>query len=36
MKLVMNDGNEVIGSIDTLAAKMSYYPSMAKALGKKV
>ena len=35
VKLVMNDGNEVIGSIDTLAAKMSYYPSMAKALGKK-
>lgn len=35
VRLVMNDGNEVIGSIDTLATKMSYYPSMAKALGKK-
>lgn len=35
VRLVMNDGNEVIGSIDTLATKMSYYPSMAKALDKK-
>lgn len=35
VRLVMNDGNKVIGSIDTLATKMSYYPSMAKALDKK-
>lgn len=35
VRLIMNDGNEVLGNLNKLSVAMPYYPSMSKSMKKK-